>query len=88
MNNYKNPRRLASESVFRILSNKEQMTTVINYSEEHTEPENRSLYRELTYTTVRYYGWILGALNILISKPLPDRDILAHYMNPSSRCTQ
>ncbi|WP_019000497.1 16S rRNA (cytosine(967)-C(5))-methyltransferase RsmB [Succinimonas amylolytica] len=80
MNNYKNPRRLASESVFRILSNKEQMTTVINYSEEHTEPENRSLYRELTYTTVRYYGWILGALNILISKPLPDRDILAHYI--------
>ncbi len=80
MKNAKNPRRLASESALRVLSNREQLTTVINFSEEYTSPENRSLYRELTYATVRNYGWINGALGILLSKPISEKDLLAHYI--------
>ena len=80
MKNAKNPRRLASESALRVLSNREQLTTVINFSEEYTSPENRSLYRELTYATVRNYGWINGALGILLSKPITEKDLLAHYI--------
>ena len=76
MKNAKNPRRLASESALRVLSNREQLTTVINFSEEYTSPENRSLYRELTYATVRNYGWINGALGILLSKPITEKDLL------------
>ncbi len=76
----KNPRRIAALSVMKVINNKEQLNAVISFDETQIKAEDRSLYREICYVSIRYYGWIKEALKLLLKKPLPEKDALAYFV--------